>query len=371
MAVARSAAQRREGIELGVCGEHGGDPDSIAFFHRAGLDYVSCSPYRLPIARVAAAQAVLADMKRVLVYGAGIIGQIYGARLAQAGHDVTLLAHGRTLGTLSESGVTLRNAGVVTHTPVRVVDSPLGEPVPDVVFVTVRRDQLEDVIPAVADLPAGRVVFLLNLPGAVEVVRERVGAHRTVFAFPGVGGRRQEDGTIDYVEVPQQKTTVEGRGLEAPIVDVLKSAGFPVEATSDMAGWLATHAVFVTAMSAAILACGGDSVALADDPAQLAAMVAAVREGFRALDRNGVNVTPAPLKLLFTVVPRFAAVRYWRKQLRGPLGTVAIAPHVRASRETELPMLCADVRRLVAGAGPVPHLERLLDAVAAAPPVAA
>ena len=49
----------RKDIELGVCGEHGGDPDSIAFFHRAGLDYVSCSPYRLPIARVAAAQAAL------------------------------------------------------------------------------------------------------------------------------------------------------------------------------------------------------------------------------------------------------------------------------------------------------------------------
>ncbi|MBD0283320.1 MAG: pyruvate, phosphate dikinase [Thermoleophilaceae bacterium] len=44
-------------LELGVCGEHGGDPDSIAFFHLAGLDYVSCSPYRVPIARVAAAQA--------------------------------------------------------------------------------------------------------------------------------------------------------------------------------------------------------------------------------------------------------------------------------------------------------------------------
>ncbi len=51
----------RKDIELGICGEHGGDPDSIGFFHRAGLDYVSCSPYRLPIARVAAAQAVLAE----------------------------------------------------------------------------------------------------------------------------------------------------------------------------------------------------------------------------------------------------------------------------------------------------------------------
>jgi len=48
-------------LELGVCGEHAGDPDSIAFFELAGLDYVSCSPYRVPIARVAAAQAALGD----------------------------------------------------------------------------------------------------------------------------------------------------------------------------------------------------------------------------------------------------------------------------------------------------------------------
>jgi pyruvate,orthophosphate dikinase len=47
------------GLKLGICGEHGGDPDSIEFFNRAGLDYVSCSPPRVPIARVAAAQAVL------------------------------------------------------------------------------------------------------------------------------------------------------------------------------------------------------------------------------------------------------------------------------------------------------------------------
>jgi pyruvate,orthophosphate dikinase len=48
-------------LELGVCGEHGGDPDSIAFLHHSGLDYVSCSPYRVPVARVAAAQAAIAD----------------------------------------------------------------------------------------------------------------------------------------------------------------------------------------------------------------------------------------------------------------------------------------------------------------------
>jgi pyruvate,orthophosphate dikinase len=52
--------QTRPDLKVGVCGEHGGDPDSIAVFARAGVDYVSCSPFRVPIARLAAAQAVLA-----------------------------------------------------------------------------------------------------------------------------------------------------------------------------------------------------------------------------------------------------------------------------------------------------------------------
>jgi pyruvate,orthophosphate dikinase len=46
-------------MDVGICGEHGGDPDSIALCHELGLDYVSCSPFRVPVARLAAAQAAL------------------------------------------------------------------------------------------------------------------------------------------------------------------------------------------------------------------------------------------------------------------------------------------------------------------------
>jgi pyruvate,orthophosphate dikinase len=53
----RSANPR---LKVGICGEHGGDPRSIEFFHKAGLDYVSCSPFRVPVARLAAARAALA-----------------------------------------------------------------------------------------------------------------------------------------------------------------------------------------------------------------------------------------------------------------------------------------------------------------------
>ena len=48
-------------MKLGICGEHGGDPRSVAFCHAIGLDYVSCSPFRVPVARLAAAQAALAE----------------------------------------------------------------------------------------------------------------------------------------------------------------------------------------------------------------------------------------------------------------------------------------------------------------------
>jgi pyruvate,orthophosphate dikinase len=50
-------------LKVGVCGEHGGDPRSIEFFHSVGLDYVSCSPYRVPVARLAAARAAMAEGK--------------------------------------------------------------------------------------------------------------------------------------------------------------------------------------------------------------------------------------------------------------------------------------------------------------------
>ncbi len=57
----RKGRSTRKDLKIGICGEHGGDPDSVKFCHRTGLDYVSCSPYRLPIARLAAAHAMLEE----------------------------------------------------------------------------------------------------------------------------------------------------------------------------------------------------------------------------------------------------------------------------------------------------------------------
>jgi pyruvate,orthophosphate dikinase len=60
---AEKGNKTRPGIKLGICGEHGGDPDSVKFCHRIGLNYVSCSPYRVPVARLAAAQAAIEEKR--------------------------------------------------------------------------------------------------------------------------------------------------------------------------------------------------------------------------------------------------------------------------------------------------------------------
>ncbi len=98
----RIAAERgrktRANLKLGICGEHGGDPASIAFFEKAGLDYVSCSPYRVPIARLAAAQAALKKEIEISLFpqgeGCGDEGAII-FRHKVPSHPGSLLPKGR------------------------------------------------------------------------------------------------------------------------------------------------------------------------------------------------------------------------------------------------------------------------------------
>ena len=60
---AKMGRETRPDLHLGICGEHGGDPSSVEFCHKVGLDYVSCSPFRVPIARLAATQAAIKEQQ--------------------------------------------------------------------------------------------------------------------------------------------------------------------------------------------------------------------------------------------------------------------------------------------------------------------
>lgn len=75
LAASRGRAARRD-LELGVCGEHGGDPKSIEFFESLGMEYVSCSPLRVPVARLAAAQAAIKYQRALAPAGSSSHGEL-------------------------------------------------------------------------------------------------------------------------------------------------------------------------------------------------------------------------------------------------------------------------------------------------------
>lgn len=299
------------------------------------------------------------DRRRLAVIGAGVIGQVYAARLAAAGFEVHLLARGRTLEELQQHGIRLLKDGTSEWQQVNVVNTVSELPEVDAAYVAVRGDQFEELLPELTHLPARTVVTLSNLAGEAPRIREILGLRRTVLAFPGVGGTRTPAG-ISWQQIQQQPTTVGLAGtLEEPVVAELRQAGFSVAVTEDMEDWLVTHAVFIAGIGAGLLAAGGAG-ALAADRRRTGQMIRSVREGFQALARSGVKVLPAKLDAIFTKVPALFSVPYWQRQLRGPLGELGLAPHIEATRATEFAWLARQALSLTREA------PRLAEAIAAA-----
>ena len=301
----------------------------------------------------ASSQPVLQPLPHILVIGGGVIGSVYAAWLQQAGHQVTILARGQRLADLREHGLCIEDTGTgqVLTTPIETVDHLAPDDAYDVLIVAVRLEQITAVLPLItANSPTPTVLFLLNNAFGAEQFSAAVGHDRVVLGFPGIGGRC-DGSTIKYYVLPQQPTTLgEVSGQLTPrlriLAKLIQATGHRVALTNHIGAWLKTHAVFVTCMAAAIDQCGGDSVRLAENRSAVTTMVQAIREGFGALRAQRVPITPTNLAVLFGWTPRWFAVSYWQRSLRGPVGTLAIAPHVRAARG-EMAVLAGQVLTLV------------------------
>ena len=276
---------------------------------------------------------------RILVFGAGVIGSVYAAWLQRAGQQVTILARGQRLAELRERGLVVQDAatGQQLTLPIATIEHLAPDDAYDLLVVAVRLDQVSSALSLVAaNTATPTVLSLMNNAFGVEHFTQALGRGRVVVGFPGIGGQR-EGSAIQYYVLPQQPTTLgEVDGRITPRLRTLEAliagTGHRVALTKRIDAWLKTHAVFVTCMTAAIDRCGGDSVRLAENRRQVATMVQAIREGFGALHAQDVAITPGNLAVLFSWMPAWFAVRYWQRALRGPVGTLAIAPHARAAR---------------------------------------
>jgi 2-dehydropantoate 2-reductase len=267
---------------------------------------------------------------KILIVGAGVIGTVYGAHIAAAGNQVSMLSHGSRTDDVAGAGLCARDVlgGGCVDADAEVVPDACGDY--DMVLVAVRRDQLASACDGLAVLagkpavvffgnnPAGRLAIPGDLPGDVYL------------GFPGVGGV-MTGGTADYVRIRPQPTTLPAAADPrlAALEAILSDRGFAIQRVTDMDGWLAYHAAFVACVAAALVRCETDPVRLAADRTTLTLMCRAITGAFAGLRADGVAGLPRNLAVLHSPLLRMVAVRYWARTMRSPMGELWFAGHSR------------------------------------------
>jgi 2-dehydropantoate 2-reductase len=297
---------------------------------------------------------------KILIVGAGVIGTVYGAHIAAAGNQVSVLSHGPRTAEVAAGGLRAREvlAGGRFDADADVVPDAGGNY--DIVLVAVRRDQLASACAELAVL-AGKpaVVFFGNNPeGRLAIPGDLPGD--VYLGFPGVGGVITSR-TADYVRIRQQPTALPAAAdhrlfaLEA----ILSDRGFAIQRVTDMDGWLVYHAAFIACVAAALARCGTDPVRLAADRATLTLMCRAITGAFAGLRADGVAGVPRNLAILHTPLLMPVAVRYWARTMRSPMGELCFAAHSRHA-EAEMRALGDDMAARITDS---PALTKLLRPV--------
>lgn len=304
---------------------------------------------------------------KILIYGAGVIGSIYAAKLFEAKNDVTLLARGKNYESLQQNGIIIndRLTGKEISIHVPLIQHLEKNDFYDLVIVAVRLDQIESVIPDLKNnIACPLVMFMLNNPENISTITESLHPKHIILGFPGAGGIRNGD-TINFIRIKQQKTTIgeingEKTARIKNIKALLENTGFEVSINNNMQAWLKTHAVFIACISAAIIKENGDSTQLGKNKSTIRLMVKSIEEGFKALKALGITITPFNLKLIFMIMPKWFSVSYWQKAMQSNMGTLAMAPHANAAK-SEMQLLAKKVLKIVHSSSvATPNLDKIL-----------
>lgn len=274
---------------------------------------------------------------KLLVYGAGVLGSLFSARMHEAGHDVSLLARGERLTALRQHGVQLAegNSPTVRRVPVPVVERPVGRY--DLIAVFVRTHQVEAVLESLARCE-GDVLFMHNWAAGSEPLGAVIGHERVLLGFPTAAG------TMDGDVVRYRATSLMTRLIPTPIgesdgritprlewiVREFRAAGINAKAEPKMDAWLKTHAAFEVPLLQAVNAAGGP-VALAEDPDAVRGMIRLMQKNLAAMPTPPVPRGFVALKAL----PSGLLVAMLRRFLRSPTAAQLNSPSHAATAELE------------------------------------
>jgi 2-dehydropantoate 2-reductase len=284
---------------------------------------------------------VPAQPMKLLVYGAGVIGSIFAARMHDAGNDVSLLARGERLASLREHGLLLAegDSPTIRTIPLPVVDTPADSY--DLIAVFVRTHQVDAALEQLAQVK-GDVLFALNWAAGPEPLAAGIGRERVLLSYPAFAGTmdgdvvRSRPGSLAtrfvpmFIGEPDGSTTPRLQNL----VRTLKSAGIRAKAEPRMDAWLKTHVAFEAPLGRAVRAAGGP-VALAGDRGAIRDMIRDMRSNFAALP---VHPVPRMLNTL-TFLPEGLLVSLFRRFLTSsaasPLNTQKPASSAELDRMIE------------------------------------
>jgi 2-dehydropantoate 2-reductase len=321
------------------------------------------------------------DKMNILIYGAGVLGSVLAVRLREAGHNVSILARGQRLADMREHGIVLQDALTGDRLTMRlnIVERLIPEDAYDLVVVVMRRNQVREVLPALAaNRHTPNVLFMGNNVAGPDEYVAALGWERVLLGFAGAGGVREGE-IIQYVaNVGGRRATItlgEIDGSVTPRVQALargfELARFRVVISRNMDAWLKTHAAVVVPVALALYMVGGDNYRLARTRDALVLGLRALREDLRVLRALHIPITPPAIRVC-EWLPELLPVPLLRRLFDSRYAEIGMAGHANAAQD-EMAALAAEFQALVCATDvPTPALDwlsRYLDP--RVPPLAA
>ena len=184
---------------------------------------------------------------RILIFGAGVIGSLYGALLAEAGYDVSVYARGRRLESLIRNGLRLKSGATIRKAPVKVLSSVEPDDCYDFIVLAVRENQLHAALKDLRQNSSPNIVTMVNSLENYDRWEAICGAGRIIPAFPGAGGGFDGD-VLDAALTPRliQPTTFgKTDGREKELARIFHGAKIPYQIVLDMHAWQLCHLAMV------------------------------------------------------------------------------------------------------------------------------
>lgn len=288
---------------------------------------------------------------KILVYGAGVVGSYFAARLKEKGHRVSILARSKRLLQILEHGIVLEDAltGRRTVTGLDAVERLASRDVYDLVIAAVRKNQVKEILPVLAGQRSRPpVVFMVNNAAGPDEYTKALGSDRVFLSFSAIGGIREEH-VIRYVSGKKPVIPLGGsNGNRQPpagaVIRVFRQADIKIKWFRNMDAWLKYHVALVSPIANALLL-AGDNYRLARDREMVMLMLRAIKEGFAVVKALGYPLTPRKSALI-KWLPEYWLTRLMQKRLHSKAAEIALAGHALNAVD-EMKHLSAEFQTLV------------------------